>query len=290
MELRVLRYLLETAREGNMSRAAQKLHITQPTMSKQLRDLEQELNAKLYSRTNYRIELTDAGRLLQKRAEDILDLVDKTLEEFQDFAALTKGTIYIGSAESESFSLIAQTIKDIQQSNPHIQLHLFSGNIQDVLEKLNKGLIDFAFIMDYIESTKYESLKMPKPDHWGLIVPKTSDLTKHKSLRLDDLFYLPLICSRQNMMIDFPRWFGPDTNKLNVVATFNLLYNASIMVREGVGYALAYDKLANTALAGDLRFIPLENISESTMFCLWRKNQILSPLAQLFLKELRKRL
>lgn len=288
MEIRVLRYFLEMAREGNMSRAAQKLHITQPTMSKQLRDLENELGVKLYTRTNYNIELTEAGHLLQKRAHDIIDLTDKTTLEFQNLATLAEGTIYVGSAESESFTTVAKAIKELQLVHPKIQLHVFSGNIQDVLEQLDKGLIDFAFIMDYQDSTKYESYPMPMPDRWGLIVPQTDPLSQKDSLTLPELIGLPLICSRQNMIIDFPRWFG--NANLHIVATYNLLYNAMILVREGVGYALSYDKLANTALNSKLTFVPLRDVNTSTMYCLWRKHHTFSTVAQLFINELRKQL
>lgn len=287
METRVLRYFLEMAREGNMSRAAKKLHITQPTMSKQLRDLESELGVKLYARTNYNIELTEAGHLLEKRAHDIVDLVDKTVLEFKNYATLAEGTIYVGSAESESFSFVAKTIKNLRVTYPGIHLHLFSGNIQDVLEQLDKGILDFAFIMDYEESTKYDSLKIPTVDHWGLLIPKKDALSQRDSLCLDDLFGLPLICSRQNMMIDFPRWFGNQANKLQVIATYNLLYNAAIMVRENVGYALTYDKITNTALDSELTFVPLVDVNASDMFCLWRKQHTFSNVAHLFLNELK---
>lgn len=275
------------AREGNMSRAAKKLHITQPTMSKQLRDLESELGVKLYVRTNYNIELTEAGHLLEKRAHDIVDLVDKTVLEFKNYATLAEGTIYVGSAESESFSFVAKTIKNLRITYPGIHLHLFSGNIQDVLEQLDKGILDFAFIMDYEESTKYDSLKIPTVDHWGLLIPKKDALSQRDSLCLDDLFGLPLICSRQNMMIDFPRWFGNQANKLQIIATYNLLYNAAIMVRENVGYALTYDKITNTALDSELTFVPLVDVNASAMFCLWRKQHTFSNVAHLFLNELK---
>ncbi|WP_295787257.1 LysR family transcriptional regulator [uncultured Veillonella sp.] len=286
MELRVLRYFLEMARENNMSRAAKNLHITQPTMSKQIKDLEDELGVKLYNRTNYSIELTEAGLLLQKRAQDILDLVHKTELEFKDFSSLTEGNVYIGSAESESFAYVAKALKQIHQLYPNIHLHIYSGNLEDVLEKLDKGLVDFAFVMDYEESTKYDQIPIPSPDTWGLLVPKTSDLAKQSSLKLKDLEGLPLICSRQNMLIDFPSWFNGKQDALNIVATYNLLFNALIMVREGVGYALSYDQIGNTSLASDICFIPLSDVRQSYMNCLWRKNNPLSAAGTIFKKEL----
>ncbi|WP_298703068.1 LysR family transcriptional regulator [uncultured Veillonella sp.] len=286
MELRVLRYFLEMARENNMSRAAQNLHITQPTMSKQIRELEDELGVKLYNRTNYNIELTEAGFLLQKRAQDIIDLVNKTELEFKDFSSLYEGTIYVGSAESHSFSFVAKTIHNLQKISPKIQVHLYSGNVEDVLEKLEKNLLDFALIMDYQESTKYDSIFIPSTDTWGLLVPKDDPLTARKSLRLEDLIDLPLICSRQNMIIDFPSWFGPKAEELNIVGTYNLLFNVIIMVQEKVGYALTFDKIANTTISSNLTFIPIENVAPSYMYCLWRKNTPLSSAANVFKQEL----
>ncbi len=289
MEIRVLRYFLETAREGNMSRAAERLHISQPTMSKQIKELETELGAKLFIRANFSVRLTDAGMLLRKRAEDILDLVDKTTAEFHALDDVGSGEIFVGAAESESVKYFARAVKTIQEQYPGVRCNIFSGNMEDVTERLDKGLLDFAIIMSYVDLSKYNYLAVPASDTWGVIMRKDSPLAKKEAVTLDDLYGLPLICSRQWMDQDFPQWFEGNTEKLQIVATFNLVYNAAVMVREGIGYAISYDKLADTGEASDLCYRPLAGVPESEMYVVWRRYQTFTPVAELLLDELRRR-
>ncbi len=289
MEIRVLRYFLETAREGNMSRAAERLHISQPTMSKQIKELETELGAKLFIRSNFSVRLTDAGMLLRKRAEDILDLVDKTTAEFHALDDVGSGEIFVGAAESESVKYFARAVKTIQEQYPGVRCNIFSGNMEDVTERLDKGLLDFAIIMSYVDLSKYNYLAVPASDTWGVIMRKDSPLAKKEAVTLDDLYGLPLICSRQWMDQDFPRWFERNTEKLQIVATFNLVYNAAVMVREGIGYAISYDKLTDTGEASELCFRPLAGVPESEMYVVWRRYQTFTPVAELLLDELRRR-
>ncbi|MBE6909805.1 MAG: LysR family transcriptional regulator [Ruminococcaceae bacterium] len=289
MEIRVLRYFLETAREGNMSRAAERLHISQPTMSKQIKELEAELGAKLFVRSNFSVRLTDAGMLLRKRAEDILDLVDKTTAEFHALDDVGSGEIFVGAAESESVKYFARAVKTIQEQYPGVRCNIFSGNMEDVTERLDKGLLDFAIIMSYVDLSKYNYLAVPASDTWGVIMRKDSPLAKKEAVTLDDLYGLPLICSRQWMDQDFPRWFERNTEKLQIVATFNLVYNAAVMVREGIGYAISYDKLTDTGEASELCFRPLAGVPESEMYVVWRRYQTFTPVAELLLDELRRR-
>jgi len=289
MEIRVLRYFLETAREGNMSRAAERLHISQPTMSKQIKELETELGAKLFIRSNFSVRLTDAGMLLRKRAEDILDLVDKTTAEFHALDDVGSSEIFVGAAESESVKYFARAVKTIQEQYPGVRCNIFSGNMEDVTERLDKGLLDFAIIMSYVDLSKYNYLAVPASDTWGVIMRKDSPLAKKEAVTLDDLYGLPLICSRQWMDQDFPRWFERNTEKLQIVATFNLVYNAAVMVREGIGYAISYDKLTDTGEASELCFRPLAGVPESEMYVVWRRYQTFTPVAELLLDELRRR-
>ncbi len=289
MEIRVLRYFLETAREGNMSRAAERLHISQPTMSKQIKELETELGAKLFLRSNFSVRLTDAGMLLRKRAEDILDLVDKTTAEFHALDDVGSGEIFVGAAESESVKYFARAVKTIQEQYPGVRCNIFSGNMEDVTERLDKGLLDFAIIMSYVDLSKYNYLAVPASDTWGVIMRKDSPLAKKEAVTLDDLYGLPLICSRQWMDQDFPQWFEGNTERLQIVATFNLVYNAAVMVREGIGYAISYDKLADTGEASDLCYRPLAGVPESEMYVVWRRYQTFTPVAELLLDELRRR-
>ena len=287
MEIRVLRYFLEMAREGNMTRAAERLHVTQPTLSRQIRDLEDELGKKLFTRTNYSINLTEAGMLLRERAEDILDIVDKTEAEFRSMNELNSGDVYVGCAESDSIKYFARAVKNLQLQYPNICCNMYSGNMQDVTEKLDKGVLDFAIIMKYVDNNKYNYLNIPEADVWGLFVPKNDKIASKESLSIDELLNLPLICSRQWYDQDAAEWFGDKYNRLNIVASFNLAYNAFVMVREGIGYALAYDKLTYTGEHSDLRFIPIKNAPTSPMKIIWRKYQTFTPAATLFYNELK---
>ena len=168
MEIRVLRYFLETAREGNMTRAAQRLHISQPTMSKQLKELEEELGVKLFTRSNYSIRLTEAGMLLRERAEDIVSLADKTFEEFRALDEIGKGDFYVGAAESDAVRYFTETVHKLQQKHPGIRCNIYSGNMEDVCEKLDKGVLDFAIIMSYVDLAKYNYLRSDRPSAFVL--------------------------------------------------------------------------------------------------------------------------
>lgn len=287
MEIRVLRYFLETAREGNMTRAAQRLHISQPTMSKQLKELEEELGAKLFTRSNYSIHLTEAGMLLRERAEDIVSLADKTLEEFRTLDEIGKGGFYIGAAESDAVRYFTETVHRLQQKHPGIRCNIYSGNMEDVCEKLDKGVLDFAIIMSYVDLAKYNYLPLPASDTWGVIMRRDDPLSDRSSLSVRDLIGLPLLCSRQWLDQDFPQWFGLETEDANIVATWNLTYNASVMVKTGMGYAITYDKLADTSENSELAFVPLRGVPQSDIFIIWRKNQAFSPAARLLLDTLR---
>lgn len=289
MEILVLRYFLETAREGNMSRAAERLHISQPTMSKQLKELDEELGTKLFNRSNYSIRLTEAGMLLRERAEDILTLVDKTASEFQSLEDVASGDIYVGSAESESIRYFADVMKDLQKEYPKIRCNIYSGNMEDVCERLDKGLLDFAIVMSFVDLTKYNYLETPAADTWGVIMRKDDPLAKKASIEPEELIGLPLICSRQWIDQDFPHWFGNHMEDVNIVATFNLSFNASVMVRAGMGYAISYDKLTDTSEDSDLTFLPLSGVPKSQMDIIWRKYQTFTPVAALLLKALQER-
>ena len=289
MEIRVLRYFLETAREGNMTRAAERLFISQPTMSKQLKELEQELGTKLFIRSNYSIKLTEAGMLLRERAEDILSLVDKTEAEFKSLDEQYSGDIYVGAPETDSMSLFAETIRDLQKTYPGIRCNIYSGNLEDVCGRLDKGLLDFAIVMSYVDLSKYNYLPMPASETWGVIMRKDDPLACRPSLSIDDLKELPLICSRQWIDQEFPQWFGTDTGKMRIVATYNLAFNSAMMVKAGMGYAVTLDKLIDTSETSDLTFRPLRNVPETEMYVIWRKYQTFTPIAQLLVNELMRR-
>ena len=291
MELRVLRYFLTVAREGSMTAAADFLHVTQPTLSRQLKDLEQELGKKLFNRSSHSIILTDEGMLLRKRAEEIVDMVDKLETEFSSMVETIGGDIYIGGGETDAIRQIGRIIKELQVSYPNIRYHLYSGNEEDITERLDKGLLDFGILIQPADISKYNYLNMPAKDVWGVVMKKDSSLAVKESIQAADLVNVPLICSRQAMKQTFSKnefadWFGEDFHKLNIVTTYNLAYNAGIMVEEGVGYAITLDKIVNTSTTSNLCFRPLQPRLESGLNIVWKKHHVLSAAAAAFLKEL----
>ncbi len=290
MEIRVLRYFLEIARAGNMSRAAETLHVSQPTLSKQMKDLEQELGKKLFRRGSTSLSLTDEGMLLRKRAEDILDMVDKTADEFKALDNITGGEVHIGCAESHQIKYLARTIKAFKESYPLFRYHLTSGNTEQVVERLDRGLIDFAVIVEPPNISKYNYLEIPEANTWGVVMRRDDALAKKESICIDDLMDLELICSAQSMQVDIPRWCGEKTDMLNLSGTVNLAYNGSVFVKEGVGYMLSFDHLIDTGADSELCFRPLEPLLETKMFVIWKKYQVFTPIAELLLDELKAQL
>lgn len=286
MEIRVLRYFLAVAREGNMTRAADYLHVTQPTLSKQIKQLEEEVGKKLFIRSNYSIKLTEEGMLLRKRAEDIIKMVDKTMDEFRCLDEINGGDIYIGGAESDAIKYFVWAAKNLHEKYPNIRFHLYSGNTENIGEKLDKGLLDFGIIVQDVDLSKYNYLKVPSTDKWGVLMRKESPLANKESITIDDLLKLPLIVSRQGIKEDYPKWFGEKIDQLNIVATYDLVYNASIMVKKGFGYALSFDHLVDTSQESELCFKPLSPTLETSMYVIWKKYQVFTPLAELLLKEL----
>lgn len=286
MEIRVLRYFLAIAREENMTRAAKYLHVTQPTLSKQIKQLEEEIGKKLFIRSNYSIKLTDEGLLLRKRAEDILSMVDKTMEEFQALDDITGGDIYIGAAESESFSYFATVAKDLQLQYPNVKFHLYSGNTEVIAERLDRGLLDFAIIVQEVDLSKYNYIKIPTSDTWGVIMRKDSPLAKKEYITIEDLIDLPLIVSRQGIIEDYPKLFKEKLDQLHIVATFDLIYNASIMVKEGFGYALSFDKIVDTSENSELCFRVLKPELKTNMYIIWKKYQVFTPIAEKLLSKM----
>lgn len=292
MELRVLRYFLTIAREGSITNAANVLHVTQPTLSRQIHDLEEELGQRLFVRGSRNMRLTAEGMILRKRAEEIISMVDKTEAEFHSMSNVVSGDIYIGGGETEAVKLIAQIVCELRTAYPEIHYHLYSGNAEDVTERLDKGLLDFGLLIQPADISKYDYLNIPAKDTWGVIMRKDIPLAKKETIRKEDLLNVPLICSRQVISEErhrneFAEWFGEDFDKLDIVTTFNLVYNAAIMVEAGVGYAITIDKIANTTEISSLCFRPLEPQLDSGLNIIWKKDQVFSAAAELFLEKLR---
>lgn len=294
MELRVLQYFLAVAREQSIVLAAKSLHLSQPTLSTQIKKLEEELGKQLFIRGGKgprRITLTEEGMILRKRAEEILELVHKTETEIAASDDMLMGDIYIGAGETDSIRLVARAAKQMQLRYPGIQFHISSGNAVYVKESLDRGLIDFGIIFGTVDMTSYHTLKLPATDTWGVLMRKDDPLAEKTSIRREDLWDLPLIVSQQESAGgQVLQWLKRDPAKLHITASYNLIYNASRLVDEGLGYALAFDKLIHTSGDSSLCFRPLNPPLEMEMFVIWKKYQVFSKPVEKFIAILKESL
>lgn len=289
MEFRVLSYFLTVAKEENISKAAEALHITQPTLSRQLSELEEELGVQLLNRGKRKTTLTDAGLLLRKRAEEITSLTEKTKHEFITSDTIIGGDIYIGCGETNAMRRLAITAKKLQSDYPHIRYHLFSGKADDVTERLDKGLLDFGLLIEPANIRKYHSLKLPDTDFWGLLMRKDSPLSCKTQITPYDLWDVPLLVSQQALDThELYHWLQKEQEELNIITTYNLIFNASLMVEAGLGYALCLDHLVYSGPDSLLSFRRLQPQLPAHVYLIWKKQQLFSKAATLFLEELQK--
>lgn len=288
MELRVLQYFLAVAREQSILKASETLHLSQPTLSRQLKDLEIELGKQLFIRGNRKITLTEEGVLLRKRAEEIVALVKKAENEIMIFEESIAGDIYIGAGETDAIRIIARTAAKLQAEHPSLHYHIFSGDSEDVLERLDKGLLDFGIVFNPTDLSSYNHISIPKKDRWGVLMRQDSPLANRNTVCSEDLWDKPLILSRQQKEgSELSLWLKKDFSELNIVATYNLLFNGSLMVDEGLGYALCLDGIINTSGNSNLCFKPLEPPLELSMNLVWKKYQVFSKGAEKFLEQLK---
>ena len=286
MEIRTLRYFLAVAREENMTRAAEQLHVTQPTLSKTLKALEEELGKKLFTRHSFSIQLTEEGVLLRNRAEDLVSMADKITREFVTLDELTGGDIYLGLAESYQIRLLARAIRDFREQYPELRYHITSGDTEQVTEKLDKGLLDFAVLAEKPDPGKYEYLVFPQADVWGLVFRADDPLAAKKAITVDDLIGLPLFCSVQSWRSDIPRWCGGRIEELRLEGSFRLSYNGAMFAMEGLGYLLTFEHLIEPSGEFGLVFRPLSPRLENQLYLIWKRYTTFSPIAERFLKRL----
>ena len=287
LEIRNLRYFLAVAREENMTRAAETLHVTQPTLSKTMKALEDELGKKLFVRHSFSISLTEEGELLRNRAEDLVTMADKIEKEFLSLDELTGGELYFGLAESYQIRHLAKEIRLLKERYPGLRYHITSGDTEQVTEKLDKGLLDFAVICDVPDGRKYEYIAFPEGDIWGLILPADAVLAKKESIRIEDLLGLPLFASEQGWEGDIRGWAGEHFAQLRLEGSFRLAYNASMFVREGLGYQLTFRNLVDVSEVSGLVFRPLEPKLEVKLYLIWNRYQAFTPIAERFLAQIR---
>lgn len=269
-----------------MTRAAQRLHISQPSLSKQMKELETELGKKLFVRSNYSIHLTEEGMLLRKRAEDLLSMADKITNEFQTMDDITGGDVFIGCAESHLTKYLAQAVGRLNRRYPGIHYHITSGDTEQVTEKLNRGLFDMAFIVEPPDLSRYNYLEVPETDTWGAIMRKDCPLAEKDSVTIDDLLPYPIFCSEQSAKSDLPRWCGEKADQLNIMATFNLSNNGAIFVKEGLGICLTFDRLIETPPDSNVCFRPITPILHTKMYVIWKKYQVFTAVSKLLLEEI----
>lgn len=280
MELRVLKYFLAVAREENITKAAALLHLTQPTLSRQLMQLEEELGVQLFRRSRYHVELTEDGMLLRRRAQELVDLAEKTTREFTLRETELMGEIAIGAGETRSMSFLSRAMVSFREHYPKVTFRMFSANADDVKERLDTGLLDMGLLTEPVDVGRYAFCRMKERDRWGVLVRLDSPLANLNSVTPDDLERVPLIISgRESVQRELASWFGDRWERLQIAASFNLILNAANMVRYGVGTALSFD--LNFSF-DDLRFIPLSPTMDTGTVLVWKKDQVLTPAVEAF--------
>ena len=283
MDIRLMQYYLAVVREGTISAAAEALHVSQSALSRQIKDLEEELGVTLFTRGSRRITLTEEGMILRRRAEEMLQLMQLTEAELTQTRDTVTGEIRIGAGESHAFHFLSRAAGRLMREHPGVRVHVVSGDTADLMDQLGNGLLDFALIFSEFDRTLYHSLVLPQEDRFGVLIRRDSALAHKDTVTLDDLIGKPLLISRA---ADGQQWTGEKTQSMNVVGTYNLIYNASLMVEDGLGYALCFDRLINVSGDSVLCFRPLtpEVTVQGTL--IWKRYQVLSPAVRLFVEQL----
>lgn len=286
MEIRVLSYFLMVAREENITKAAQLLHITQPTLSRQLMQLEEELGVKLFNRSNHRIILTEDGMRLKRRAQEMIDLAEKTKQEFIREEDELTGEISIGCGELCSVSSLSERIASFQEKYPLVRYELFSGNADNIKERMERGILDIGLLSEPVDISKYEFVRMRVKEKWGILVRNDSPLAAKEVVCPQDLACFPLILSKRELIQnELSNWFDEYWEQMEIIMTYNLVYNAAIMVEQGIGAAFCLKLEHNFR---NLCFIPLHPSLELGSVLAWKKNQVFSPAAAAFMRHIRK--
>ena len=287
MEIRVLEYFLMAAREENITKAAALLHITQPTLSRQLMQLEDELGVKLFIRKNHSIVLTPQGQLLKRRAQELVSLAEKTKREVARREKLS-GEIPIGSGEYRSSRLFSGILTDFQRDHPDVRYELYDGNSDHIKERIEQGILDIGFLLEPVEIEKYEFIRFPLKEEWGVLIDEKSELGQKEFATPEDLASCPLIMTRRNILRkEIVNWFGEYGDRMNIVASGNLSFNLACLARQNGG---AFLNLKKDCSYEGLRFIPLRPRLESSTILVWKRNQTMSPLMGAFVEYLKRRI
>lgn len=286
MELRVLKYFLMVAREENITKAAALLHVTQPTLSRQLMQLEEELGVKLFHRSRHSIILTEDGMLLKRRAQELVSLSDKTIQELSHKDYMLSGEISIGCGETKSMSFLSNHIKDFRQLHPLVQFNIHSAIADDIKERIERGILDIGLLTEPVDIGKYEFVRMPQKERWGILTRRDSALAEKDSICPEDLMGIPLLMVRRELVKnELASWFGDYYEQIQIASAYNLIINAAAMVKSGVGVALCFDLGIN--YYDDLRFVPLTPVLETGSVLVWKKNQAMSKAITQFIQSIR---
>ena len=284
VELRVLRYFLTVAREESVTRAAKLLHITQPTLSRQLMQLEDELGVRLFRRSKYRVVLTDDGALLRRRAQELVDLAEQTEREFRGRGGELAGEVFIGCAETDSMGFLSGKMAAFRRENPRVSFSIYSATADDVKDRLERGLLDIGLLSEPVELSRYEFIRLGRQDVWGALVQRGSPLAGREALTPSDLAGVPLLLGRRREVRDeLAAWFGPLWERVEVAASYNLVLNAANMVEHGMGAAICF---RISGVGGGVKFVPLEPELRTGCVVVWKKDEARSPAAEAFLRSL----
>ena len=285
VETRLLHYFLMVAREENITKAAQLLHVTQPTLSRQLMQLEEELGVQLFHRGKHSVRLTEEGMLLRRRAQELVSLSEKTKQELQCREEVPAGEIAIGCGETKSMSLLSSSMVSFRERYPLVQFSIYSAIADDIKERIEKGLLDMGLLVEPVDISKYEYIRLPVKERWGVLVREDSPLAGKEFVTPEDLLGVPLLMVRRELVKnELANWFGDSFDQLEIAATYNLIVNAAFMVEQGLGVALCFDL---GAVFENLRFVPLTPRMETGSVLVWKKNQTLSAAHTLFIQHIR---
>ena len=285
MELRVLEYYLMVAREENITKAADLLHITQPTLSRQVAQMEEEFGCKLFKRGKHSITLTEEGLLLKRRAQEMLDLAAKTRSELKRDEGNLNGTISIGSGETKSMHLLADWMTKFHQKHPQVTFDIYSSTADRIKERIEQGLTDIGLLTEPVEVGKYQFIRLPEKARWGILVQDDSELAGKTAVKSEDLADISvLIPRRDSVKNELANWFGDSYDRLNILGTYNLIYNAAVMADSSGSAVLCME---HDQLYKNLRFIPLEPVLATGAVLVWKKSQFFTPAMNHFIEHLR---
>ena len=281
MELRVLNYFLAVAREENITKASQMLHISQPALSRQMMQLEEELGVKLFARSNHKIVLTEDGLLLKRRAQELLSLADKTRRDFLHRETELAGEIAIGSGEFLSTRELAKIMVAFRKKHPLVQFRIYSGNADNIQDYIGRGHLDLGVMGEPVDIRKYEFVSMPVKEKWGVLVRRDSELAQKRQIRPEDLRNIPLVAASRGFQGELISWFGELYDQLEIAAVGNLLYNEAMLVESGMGAVVCIEL---NCTYKDLCFIPLYPAVETRTALVWKKDAVFSSATAAFIE------